>query len=64
MRRTIAVPLIVLLCLAASAQVAVTNIRSGATIRYPVLLLRGAADGAATVKVRSLQNKRPDGNTT
>jgi hypothetical protein len=51
---------------AARAAVSVENFRGGETVRFPVVLLRGATDaaGATVLRVTNAQNPRPDGSNT
>jgi len=51
-----------LLCVSASslAEITIDNIKAGETLRYPVTLIRGKADGFR-VSVVNESNKRPDG---
>ena len=53
--------LLPILCLAARAEIAVTNLKDGETLRYPVALLRGTAAGAGALSVANADNARPDG---
>jgi Putative peptidase family len=48
-------------CARSPADLTVTNLHSGDVLRYPVALLRGAADGATEVAVANAGNPRPDG---
>ena len=48
----------------AQAEIKVTNLKDGETLRYPIAFLRGKTDGPGELKIANRDNDRPDGANT
>jgi len=61
LRRAGFVALLLALATTVRAEIKVTNLKDGETLRYPIAFLRGTTDALGELRVTDQENDRPDG---